>query len=111
MAFPDTGRTPAKRLAEISLDDITPLVAKRLKSDVAEPHASSSTEPKNDTKKPNLLTKEQIEFVQSRLRKEPFVLGTCHTFQELRARHRQYLAQEEKAMFERYGWVYRTRAQ
>lgn len=50
----------------------------------------------------NPLTEEQIKFVQTHiLRQDPFVLGTCHTFQELRARHRRFLMEEERALLER----------
>lgn len=111
MALLNPTRAPTKRLAEISLADITPPITKRLKTDTVEPSASSSTEPKNHNETLNMLTKEQIDLIQSRLRKDPFVLGTCHTFQELRARHRYYLAQEEKAMFGRSGWPYGVRGQ
>jgi hypothetical protein len=103
MALPNPSRAPTKRLAEISLDDITSPMTKRLKPDTVESSTSGSTEPKNHNEKLNILTKEQTDLVQSRLRKDPSVLGTCQTFQELRARHLYYLAQEEKAMFERSG--------
>lgn len=107
----ESGRAPTKRLAGITLADITPPTTKKRKTNTVEPSASGSTESKNFNEKLTVLAKEQVDLVPSHSHKDPIVQGTPYNFQELRARHRYYLEMEEKAILDTYVWPSGFRSQ
>jgi hypothetical protein len=87
----------------MSVDDVSPVAAKKPKSDNPNSATSALTGSKNDTQTPEMPIHEPIEFSPSHSHKDAYVLGTHCTFEELRSRHLEYLAEEERAMQQAYG--------